>query len=88
MKNKKSKQIVIFEGNNIRRQWDDEKELWYFAISDVIAVLTESIDPLAYWRKLKERLLKEGGNETVTKCHALKMIAKDGKFRISSKYAS
>ncbi len=81
MKNKKSKQIAIFEGSNIRRQWDDEKELWYFAISDVIAVLTESIDPLAYWRKLKERLIKEGGNETVTKCHALKMIAKDGKLR-------
>lgn len=79
----KKKGIVIFEGEHIRRHWDEEKELWYFAVSDVIAVLTESIDPVAYWRKLKERLLKEGGNETVTKCHGLKMIAPDGKLRMT-----
>ncbi len=79
----KIKTIAIFEGNKIRRHWDAEKELWYFAISDIIAVLTESIDPIAYWRKLKERLLKEGGNETVTKCHALKMLAADGKMRLT-----
>lgn len=76
-KQSKNKAIAIFEGKQIRRQWDGEKELWYFAISDVIAVLTKSADPVAYWRKLKERLLKEGGNETVTKCHALRMIASD-----------
>ena len=70
MKTVKSKKIAIFEGNQIRRVWDEKKELWYFAISDVVAVLTKSVDPLAYWRKLKERLSKEGGNETVTKCHA------------------
>ena len=80
--NSKNKKIAIFEGNNIRRHWDDEKELWYFAISDVVAVLTKSADPVAYWRKLKERLLKEGGNETVTKCHGLKMTAPDGKMRL------
>ena len=77
------KQIAIFEGKKIRRQWDEEKELWYFSVSDVIAVLTKSVDPVAYWRKLKERLLKEGGNETVTKCHALKMLAPDGKMRLT-----
>ncbi len=77
----KNKTIALFEGAQIRRFWDEEKELWYFSVSDVIAVLTNSIDPLAYWRKLKERLLKEGGNETVTKCHALKMVAQDGKMR-------
>src|SRR3989339_635149 len=82
MKNNELKKIAIFEGNRIRRHWDEEKELWYFAVSDVIAVLTESIDPVAYWRKLKERLLKEGGNEPVTKCHALKMTAPDGKMRL------
>jgi len=81
MKNKK--EIAIFEGKKIRRVWDDEKELWYFSVSDIIAVLTKSVDPVAYWRKLKERLLKEGGNETVTKCHALKMIAPDGKMRLT-----
>jgi len=75
------KYLAIFEGNQIRRFWDEDKELWYFSVVDVIAVLTNSVDPLAYWRKLKERLIKEGGNETVTKCHALKMIAKDGKKR-------
>lgn len=82
-KQSKNKAIAIFEGNQIRRHWDEEKELWYFAVSDVIAVLTESVDPVAYWRKLKERLLKEGGNETVTKCHALKMVASDGKMRLT-----
>ena len=79
----KTTRIVLFEGSEIRRHWNEEKELWYFSISDVVAVLTKSVDPLAYWRKLKERLLKEGGNETVTKCHALKMIAQDGKMRLT-----
>ncbi|MEK7644105.1 MAG: BRO family protein [Patescibacteria group bacterium] len=75
--------MAIFEGQKIRRHWDEEKELWYFSVSDVIATLTDSVDPVAYWRKLKERLLKEGGNETVTKCHGLKMIAPDGKMRLT-----
>ncbi len=79
----KNKAIAIFEGTQIRRHWNEKKELWYFSVSDVIAVLTKSVDPVAYWRKLKERLLKEGGNETVTKCHALKMIAPDGKMRLT-----
>ena len=70
-KQSKNKAIAIFEGKHIRRHWDDQKELWYFSVSDVIAVLTKSVDPVAYWRKLKKRLLKEGGNETVTKCHGL-----------------
>jgi hypothetical protein len=83
MNSSKNKAIVIFEGKQIRRHWDEKNELWYFSVSDVIAVLTKSIDPVSYWRKLKERLLKEGGNETVTKCHGLKMIAPDGKMRIT-----
>jgi len=82
-KQSKNKAVAIFEGSAIRRHWDEEKELWYFAVSDVIAVLTKSKNPTAYWRKLKERLLKEGGNETVTKCHALKMMAPDGKMRFT-----
>ena len=75
--------LAVFDGRQIRRHWDEEKELWYFSIADVIAVLTNSVDPFAYWRKFKERLLKEGGNETVTKCHALKMLAADGKKRFT-----
>ena len=56
----KDKSIKLFEEKTIRTQWDAEAEKWYFAIVDVIAVLTDSIDPSAYWRKLKERLKKEG----------------------------
>jgi hypothetical protein len=75
-----SKKIKIFRGRKVRTHWDDEKDKWFFSIVDVIAILTESVDPFAYWRKLKQRLLEEG-NETVTNCHALKMIAQDGKLR-------
>ena len=74
--------IKLFEEKKVRSHWDAEKEVWYFSITDVVSILTESIDPLAYWRKLKERLKKEG-NETVTNCHALKMIAADGKMRLT-----
>ncbi len=74
--------IELFENKEIRTAWDNEKEEWYFAIVDVIAVLTESNDPAAYWRKLKQRLKIEG-NETVTNCHGLKMTAKDGKSRMT-----
>ena len=78
-----SSKIAVFEGKKIRRHWDEKQEKWYFSVSDVVAVLSNSIDPLAYWRKLKERLKKEGGNETVTKCHGLKMLAADGKMRLT-----
>ncbi|MDP2208425.1 MAG: Bro-N domain-containing protein [Bacteroidota bacterium] len=74
--------IKLFETKKIRSQWDEQEQKWYFAIVDVVAVLTESVDAQAYWRKLKERLKKEG-NETVTNCHALKMQAMDGKMRLT-----
>ena len=74
--------IKIFGDRKIRSVWDDEAEIWYFSIVDVVAVLTESKDPLAYWRKLKQRLKAEG-NETVTNCHGLKMRAADGKMRMT-----
>lgn len=82
-KKPKVKSIIIFNQQKIRRHWDDDKELWYFSVVDVVAVLTGSVDPFAYWRKLKQRLKNEGGNETVTKCHALKMLAADGKMRLT-----
>jgi len=66
----------------VRTVWDDETEKWYFAIVDVVAILTESADAAAYWRKLKQRLKAEG-NETVTNCHGLKMLAADGKMRLT-----
>lgn len=74
--------IQLFEERKVRTIWDDETETWYFAIVDVVAVLTESTDAAAYWRKLKQRLKAEG-NETVTNCHALKMPASDGKMRLT-----
>ena len=74
--------IQLFEDQKIRTAWDEEKEEWYFSVVDVVAVLTESKDPAAYWRKLKQRL-KEEGNETVTNCHGLKMTAADGKKRMT-----
>ncbi len=74
--------LAIFEDFKIRRHYDEKTETWYFSIVDVIYALTQSKDPLAYWRKLKQRL-KEEGNQTVTNCHALKMVAADGKMRLT-----
>ena len=74
--------IKLFENQRIRTAWDEEKEEWYFSIVDVVGVLTDSVDPTAYWRKLKQRLKAEG-NETVTNCHGLKMTAPDGKKRLT-----
>jgi len=72
--------LVVFQDKKIKRAWHNTE--WYFSIIDIISVLTESVDPAAYWRKLKQRL-KEEGNETVTNCHALKMLAPDGKMRLT-----
>lgn len=79
---KKENKIKIFEDKQVRTVWDAEQEKWYISIIDVVAVLTDSVDPNAYWRKLKQRL-KEEGNETVTNCHGLKMLALDGKMRMT-----
>ncbi len=78
----KKQAIQLFEERKVRTVWDDEQEKWYFSIVDVCGVLTDSKDPQAYWRKLKQRL-KEEGNETVTNCHALKLRAADGKMRLT-----
>ena len=74
--------IQLFDDKRIRTAWDEEKEEWYFSIVDVVGVLTDSVNPAAYWRKLKQRLKAEG-NETVTNCHGLKMTASDGKKRLT-----
>ncbi len=80
---KKVKSIILFNQQKIRRYWNEDKELWYFAVVDVVAALTESDNPQVYWRVLKKRLIDEGSNETVTKCNALKMLAADGKMRLT-----
>lgn len=74
--------IKIFENKKIRTAWDEEKENWYFSIVDVIAVLTESKEPRRYWSDLKIKLKNEG-NELYDKIVQLKMIATDGKMRMT-----
>ncbi|MFA6960862.1 MAG: hypothetical protein WC205_08945 [Opitutaceae bacterium] len=74
--------IILFEEKQVRRAWSQSEEKWYFAIVDVLAVLTESPNPQVYWRVLKKRMKAEG-NETVTNCNALKMTAADGKQRLT-----
>lgn len=78
----KKESLQLFETKKVRTLWDDEQEKWYFAIVDVVAVLTDSVNPQSYWRKLKQRLKNEG-NETVTDCHAFKLQAADGKMRLT-----
>ena len=74
--------IQLFENQPIRAAWDSEQEEWYFSIVDVIKVLTGSPNPQTYWRVMKKRL-KDEGNETVTNCNGLKMVAADGKRRMT-----
>jgi hypothetical protein len=66
--------VQLFEQKQVRTVWDEEQEKWYFSIVDVVGVLSDSVDATVYWRKLKQRLKAEG-NETVTNCHGLKMLA-------------
>ena len=75
----------LFEDRKIRTVWDDKEEKWYFSIVDVVGVLTDQPDvehARNYWKVLKHRLNKEG-NETVTNCNQLKMLANDGKMRLT-----
>ena len=77
--------IKLFEEKKVRSVWDDEKEEWFFSIVDVFGVLTDQPDydhARNYWKVLKHRLIKEG-NETVTNCNQLKMMANDGKKRLT-----
>ena len=78
----KKEHLKLFQEKSVRTVWDDKEEMWYFSIVDVVAVLTDSVDATSYWRKLKQRLKKEG-NETVTNCHGLKLRAADGKLRLT-----
>ena len=77
-----SELVQIFEEKKVRTIWNQEEEKWYFVIVDVMKVLTESPNPQVYWRVLKKRL-KQEGNETVTNCNALKLLAEDGKMRLT-----
>ena len=81
----KEEAIKLFEEKQVRSIWDDNEEKWYFSIVDVMEILTEQVDHQGarnYWKVLKNRLLKEG-NETVANCNRLKMMAADGKMRLT-----
>ena len=82
MKKQKTKAIAIFEGKKIRRHWDEDKEIWYFSVVDVIEVLTGSSIPKRYWSDLKNKLKIEG-SQVYEKIVQLKFIAIDGKYYLS-----
>ncbi|MCL2295595.1 MAG: Bro-N domain-containing protein [Methanomassiliicoccaceae archaeon] len=75
---------MSIEEKQVRAVWDEEAEKWWFSIVDIIAILTDQQDALTarkYWNKLKQHLAEEG-NQTVTNCYQLKMLAADGKNRL------
>ncbi len=77
--------IKLFNEKQIRTHWDDEQEKWYFSIVDVIGVLTDQSSHQTarnYWKLMKNRLVNDG-NETVTNCNRLKLLAEDGKMRLT-----
>jgi hypothetical protein len=76
---KKDNSIKLFEEKKVRSQWNEEQEMWYFSIVDVIAILTESPNPRKYWSVLKTRLKAEG-SQLATNCSQLKIKSSDGKF--------
>jgi DNA-damage-inducible protein D len=76
---------AAFEGYDIRRVYDEQTETWYFSVVDIVRALLQQPDfqtARKYWNKLKERLGKEG-SQTVTNCHRLKLLAEDGKMRLT-----
>lgn len=81
-KQTKIKTVAIFENRQIRRHWDEEKELWYFSIIDVVDLLSGSTIPRRYWSDLKIKL-KQEGSEVYDKIVQLKFIANDGKYYLS-----
>ncbi len=72
----------LFNDKTIRTVWDKEEEKYYVSVVDIAGAISDSKDKQAYWRKTKQRLKKEG-NETVTNCHALKLKAQDGRYRMT-----
>ena len=78
----KKNSIKLFGEEKVRAVWDEKTEKWLFSVVHIVLILTESPNPQTYWRVLKKRL-KDEGNETVTNCNALKMLAADGKMRLT-----
>ena len=81
MKVKSAAEIKLFEQQKVRTHWDVKEEKWYFSIIDVIAILTDSVNPRDYWFRMKVRVKTEDGLELSTICRQLKLKANDGKMR-------
>ena len=79
VENNVNNEIKLFEGNQVRSAWDNEKEEWYFSVVDVVAVLTDSKKPRDYWYRVKKRMSEEEKSELSTFCRQLKLAASDGK---------
>ena len=75
--------IKLFESRQIRSQWSESEQKWYFAIIDVIEILTESANPRRYWSDLKRKLTSEGFSQLYEIIVQLKMISSDGKKYIT-----
>ena len=78
-KDNKKTSIKLFENYKVRTSWDNEKEIWYFSVVDIVGLLSGSTNPNNYWKVLKNRLRKEG-SQLVTSCNQLKMQSSDGKY--------
>ncbi len=79
------KSLTVFENYHIRRHYDEQTDIWYFSVVDIIQALIQQSDyqtARKYWNKLKERLKKEG-SQSVTSCHRLKMEAADVKKNLT-----
>ena len=77
--------IKLFETKKVRTIWNENEEEWYFSVVDVVGVLTDQPTQdgaRTYWKVLKKRLIEEG-NKTVTNCNQLKLLAQDGKMRLT-----
>jgi len=77
------KALAVFEDYQIRRHYDEENDIWYFSIIDVVGALTGSPNPRDYWFKMKIRVKSDDGIELSTICRQLKMKAPDGKMRVT-----
>ena len=79
----KSSKIVLFKDQQIRRDWNKKEQKWYFSVIDIVKVLSGSVNARDYWFKMKIRVKNEDGLELSTICRQLKMVASDGKLRIT-----
>lgn len=72
--------IKLYENNEIRSIWDEEREEWFFSIGDIVRILTDSVNPRDYWYRVKKRMSDEEKSQLSTICLQLKLKSSDGKM--------